>query len=55
MNSSVDLTGRESSTKEPEYDLETPFVGHYLPEKTAESVGTAQLESSVWRQLVLLR
>jgi hypothetical protein len=51
MNSSVNLAGGESPSKEPEYDLETPFADRYVPEKTAESGNTLQLESSVWRQL----
>lgn len=51
MNTPIDLAGRESIVKEPEYDLETPFLDRYVPDSTAESGGISQLESSIWRQM----
>jgi hypothetical protein len=51
MNDSVDLANKEGFTKGPEYDMETPFLDRYEPEKKEEGGNGREGVSSVWQQL----
>lgn len=51
MNPSTEAARPEGLNKDPEYQLESPFLDRYEPEKAEEGGSVPAAESSIWQEL----